>query len=266
METNYTDLTLHKVENSSKGQNVIPVNDYKELFQAGNQAGRWKRKTVILSGDPGIGKTTICKKVAWDWATGLFTTFTIVFLVSMQLIKPGDTMENIIMQQTPKLEGLGISEKKLKNLLDNFGKRCLIMFDGYDEFVAKNKNNADLIRIFQGRKFLHCNLLLTSRPHAVTNIKKYFQYDVRVQGFSKKNARLFASRVLKEPLHADLVMEIQCISVGDLQNCGDLLHASPMLLLFVCILANNKEIDLTQKTTPLGEITSDCSDGFTKST
>ena len=78
--------------------------------------------------------------------------------------------------------------------------------------------------------------------------------DVTVQGFSRVNARLFAARILTEPQQVDQVMEIQCISVGDQQNAGHLLHASPMLLLFVCILANNDEIDLTQKKTPLGEI------------
>ena len=95
---------------------------------------------------------------------------------------------------------------------------------------------------------------MTSRPHAITKIKKYFQCDVTIQGFSRTNARLFAARILTEPRQVDQVMEIKCISFGDQQNAGHLLHASPMLLLFVCILANAKEIDLTRKKTPLGEI------------
>ena len=32
---------------------------------------------ILIKGDPGMGKTTLCKKIAWDWAKRLFTTFTL---------------------------------------------------------------------------------------------------------------------------------------------------------------------------------------------
>ena len=258
METNYTELSLQKIEDTPKGQTSVPLHDYRELFQedqsANKQAGRWKRKTVIMTGDPGIGKTTMCKKVVWDWAKGLFTMFTVVFLISMQMIKPGDLIENIILQQTPTLEGLGISEKRLKRFLDCFGDRCLIVLDGYDEFVAGNKENVDLTKVLAGRKFLNCSLLLTSRPHSVEQIKVHFRSYVRVQGFSQENAREFASSVLTNQDQLSLVMDIQCINITSHLKEGDSLHASPMLLIFVCILANNNEINLVRKETTLGEI------------
>ena len=115
---------------------------------------RRKRKTVLITGEPGIGKTTICKNVAWDWAKGFLTVLTIVFFVSMQLINPGDSIEEIIIQQNPELEGLKISEKKLKHFLESFGDQCLLILDDYDEFVAENKENVDSNRVLEGRKFL----------------------------------------------------------------------------------------------------------------
>ena len=52
-------------------------------------------------------------------------------------------LKKIIKQQNPKLEGLNISKKKLKHFLESFGDQCLIILDGYDEFVAENKENVD---------------------------------------------------------------------------------------------------------------------------
>ena len=66
-------------------------------------------KKVLFKGDPGSGKTTISKKVHSDWVQGIFTAVTIIFFVSMKLVKPGDPIENVIIQQKPVLEAIGIT-------------------------------------------------------------------------------------------------------------------------------------------------------------
>ena len=71
-------------------------------------------KKILIKGDPGMGKTTLCKKIAWDWANKIFTTFSMVFFVFLKLVKPSDAVENIIVQQNPFIRGLHITEKKTK--------------------------------------------------------------------------------------------------------------------------------------------------------
>ena len=71
-------------------------------------------KKVLLKADPGMGKTTFGKHLAYDWAKGLFTAFTIVFFVTLKLVKPGDAIENIIIQQTPALAGLGVKQEQIR--------------------------------------------------------------------------------------------------------------------------------------------------------
>ena len=88
---------------------------------------------ILIKGGPGMGKTTLCKKIAWDWAKKLFTTFSIVFFVFLKLVRPGDAVENVIVQQNPFIRGLSITEKRLKGILDTFGNKCLIILDGLDE-------------------------------------------------------------------------------------------------------------------------------------
>ena len=77
----------------------------------------WKHEgnRVLVKSDPGMGKTTWAKKIAHDWAVGLFRLFATIFFVSLMLVRPGDAIENIIIQQTPPLEGLGIKNQQLQN-------------------------------------------------------------------------------------------------------------------------------------------------------
>ena len=59
----------------------------------------------------------------------------IVFFVFLKLVRPGDAIENIIIDQNPSLEGLCISRQKLENIFETFGNRCLFILDGLDEHV-----------------------------------------------------------------------------------------------------------------------------------
>ena len=73
-------------------------------------------KKILAKGDPGTGTTTFCKKVACDWAKGIFTAYSIVFFVFLKLVNPGDAIENIIIQQMPVFQGLNISPRELKSI------------------------------------------------------------------------------------------------------------------------------------------------------
>ena len=258
METLYTELKMEKTENTLAGEKCTPISDYKELFQdiqpVLSKVSKPKQKRIIGSGDPGIGKTTFAKKAAWDWARGIFTTFSIVFFVSLKLVKLDDTIENIIIQQTPALEGLNVREEKLKQILDVFGSKILIIMDGYDEISSENKENKDLSKLFQGKKYPRCSILITSRPHSVSNIPGHFQFVVNIRGFTKELAHQFASDALIDPSQVDSVLQVECVNVRDNLRRGDTLYASPMLLLFLCILTNSGDIDPERKDITVGEI------------
>ena len=158
MDKLYTELTLERLENQVMEYKGTTIYEYKELFQDISSKdsedsstaskvnaladGKKARKTlprkkraikILLKGDPGMGKTTLMKKIGWDWAKGIFTTFTIVFFVFLKLVEPGEAIENIIVRQTPALEGMSISPKKLRQILEQFSEQCLLILDGLDE-------------------------------------------------------------------------------------------------------------------------------------
>ena len=162
---------------------------------------------ILIKGGPGMGKTTFCKKIAWDWAKKLFTTFSIVFFVFLKLVKPGDAVENIIVQQNPFIRGLSITEKRLKGILDTFGNKCLIILDGLDEHALGT--NKDVLKIIRGERCLNCNIIVTSRPHSTSIIQQYFPTIVRVDGFTIEKAEQFVSKILRDKKKIEAVLDFK---------------------------------------------------------
>ena len=63
---------MEKVENKANMELTTKITNYRELFKHCNegvgQTRRGKGKRVLVKADPGNGKTTFVRKVAWDWA------------------------------------------------------------------------------------------------------------------------------------------------------------------------------------------------------
>ena len=265
MDELYSELTLEQIENKPRGATSVKLNNYSQLFEEKETAAlqelrpeqepppknkrKQKGKKILAKGEPGMGKSTFGRKVAYDWAKGMFIAVSVVFFVSMKLIRPGQTIENII-HQTPVIEGLGVDEVKLKSILEGLGSKSLIIFDGLDEYDLRRSD--DVRKIVEGRKLLYCNILLTSRPHAVDKISRYFPTHVRIDGFSKENAKHFVTKYVANPAKS-----LDCLNFHRNNFTFVFVHSScfcPLLLLFICILVDNDEKAFADKFIPLGEI------------
>ena len=203
---------------------------------------------VLLKAEQGFGKTTLSRKISWDWAMCIFTTFSIVFFVSLKLVRPGDAIENIIIQQTPPLQGMSVTPNKLKNILDTFGHRCLIILDGLDELPAKSK--PEIEQIIKGQKLFYCNIFLTSRPHTVAEFENDFQRVARLQGFTREHTDELISKFFTDEKQRSEVQKFTT-KHGLLH---DSLHTCPILLVFICILSKNGHLDTTASCITTGDI------------
>ena len=207
-----------------------------------------KGKKILAKGDPGMGKSTLGRKIAYDWAKGVFTAVSVVFFVSMKLIRPGQSIENIIIRQNSRLEALSVTEQKMKNMLNAFGDSCLIIFDGLDEHDYGA--NEDIVSITEGRRLLFCNILVTSRPHCTEKIEVHFPTKVRVEGFTKDHANQFISKSVNQNAKIQAVVALNNDSFISQKSP----YSCPMILLFLCILVNGDELDLHRRVVPVGEV------------
>ena len=260
MDELYTELTLEKNDRTLFKKEHVKLENYKELF-AWHNPGMLKyidiryysphpfpMRKILIKGGPGMGKTSLSKKIAWDWAKRLFVKVSIVFFVFLKLVKPGDFIEDAIVQQTRKLQKKQIERKRLINILEHFGHRCLLILDGYDECLLGQ--NEQLTDILSGLKFENCNIILTSRPHSIVDIEEYFDTIISVEGFTQSEARKFASRIVDDRKKIKAVLNFN--PAGERSDRP--VHNAPILLSFLCVLVREDNIDLSDKTISIGEI------------
>ena len=238
----YTELTLEKIENELLGLKMVTLQSYEEMFKS---KGRDK---ILIKGDPGMGKTTLLKKVGWDWARGEFKLYSIVLFVFLKFVQPGDSIENVIMKQNPELEGLGITAEKLCTILDRFSDRCFLILDGLDEHGLGQ--NLDVLKIIRNSKLLRCGIVVSSRPHSTRKVESDFPTCIRVDGFNNEQAERFISNFFIDKSRIEEIMKFKPSDSREnfpIQQC-------PILLSFFCVLVAEQEIDLSDKTISMGDI------------
>ena len=281
MEDLYTELNLEKINGKPTGEEVKKLNHYKDVlvnildskvrtdkqfswekslipekihsgvntdFIKNVRTQMRKGKKILFKGDPGMGKTTLMKKIVWDWASWIFTTFTIVFFVLLKIVNPGDFIENVITDQNPVLEGLGITPEKLRTILDIFGNRCLLILNGLDEHALGE--NEDVLKIIRGQKLLDCNVTVSSRPHSTQKIQQYFPIIVRDDGFPRNKAEAFACKLLSDQ---NKIQDVLNFAPTDFRKDVPI-YKCPILLSFMCLLVREDDIDFLSTTIHTGEI------------
>ena len=137
---------------------------------------------TIVEGSPGIGKTTFCLKLAYDWAHGnipsecSFPKFEFVFLLKCRDID-GDIVEAIREQLLPR-----DMEKSVKKLLQfmkdirNQEKLTLIILDGLDELPEKSRHHVG--ELLHRRILTFCYVLATTRQERGIEVRKSVIFDI----------------------------------------------------------------------------------------
>ena len=219
---------------------------------------------MLVEGSPGIGKTTFCLKLAYDWANqNTATTFTSPSFEFVLLLKcrdiDGDIMEAIIEQLLPKDIEVNTREKLLDFLRDTRNQeRTLIILDGLDELPEKSKHHVD--ELLHRRILAFCYVLATSRQERGIDVRKKFVFAIllQIEGFTESDAFEYIRKHFKTvgPEHLlkgeRLIKEIK-------ENT--LLHAlrnNPLNLLLLCVIYQDYEGKLPSSRTELYQIIVRC--------
>ncbi|KAM5124886.1 NACHT, LRR and PYD domains-containing protein 3-like [Mantella aurantiaca] len=173
-----------------------------------NRLFRWNQKSqcvphaVMVSGVPGIGKTTLVQKFVNDWVTGKhYQRFAFVFLFRFRdLNRLGDvSLEEMILHQYPYLES------QIGNILQH-PERLLFIFDGLDESIHQMNFRSSKLSNPKQRKFFGeivvslvrqsllqgCSVLITSRPTRLASVDTgVFQRIAEIMGFLHGDRRIF---------------------------------------------------------------------------
>ena len=161
---------------------------YGDLFKV--ESGKRRVRKVLVEGDAGIGKTTLCIAVSEDWANGkLFQQFELVLLLPLRMkavASAGSLPELLqLLHPSPRL-----CDSVARYLEDEEGESVLIIADGWDELgESQRQKGTFLYQFLFGHGFCLMSVVVTSRPSASATLRKLPDIDqfVEVHGFSKEH-------------------------------------------------------------------------------
>ena len=210
------------------------------MFDIFKSPGIGEDVMTIVEGSPGIGKTTFCLKLAYDWALGnipsecSFPKFEFVFLLKCRDID-GDIMEAISEQLLPRDMEKSV-EKLLHFMKDihNQERLILIILDGLDELPEKSRHHVD--ELLERRILPFCFVLATTRQERGIEVRKSVVFDIHleIKGYTENDSIAYVRRhfetIGQSPKGERLIEEMQ-------QNT--FLHAlrnNPLNLLLLCVV------------------------------
>ena len=161
---------------------------YGDLFKV--ESGKRRVRKVLVEGDAGIGKTTLCITVSEDWANGkLFQQFELVLLLPLRMkavASAGSLPELLkLLHPSPRL-----CDSVARYLEDEEGESVLIIADGWDELGESDRQEGSFLYQFLfSHRFCLMSVVVTSRPSASAPLRELPDIDrfVEVHGFSKEH-------------------------------------------------------------------------------
>ena len=203
---------------------------------------------TIVEGSPGIGKTTFCLKLAYDWANQSSSAtslpeFELVLLLKCRDID-GDLTEAITEQLFPKDMSKDAREELVRFLEDiENQERVLIILDGLDELAEKSKHYVD--DLLHRKRWAFCYVLATTRQEKGIEVRKQpeflFNSFLQIEGFTEEDSFEYIRRHFKiaGPEHSSkgekLIEEIKENAL--LQD----LQTNPLNLLLLCVVYEDHE-------------------------
>ena len=172
---------------------------HNDLFKV--TEGKKPVRKLIVEGNAGIGKTTLCTMLTEEWANGkIFTQFDCVLLLPLRerSVSTATTLPQLfkLLHSSERIRTSVIEE-----LEEREGEGVLIIADGWNELDQENRSESSFLDTFLfGNILPFLCVLLTSRPSASAPLHNLPTVDrlVEVVGFNEENVKQYIESEFEE--------------------------------------------------------------------
>ncbi|CAH3185440.1 unnamed protein product [Porites lobata] len=245
----YTRLRMVSREKRARTTAEQRVVETTEIFKPHDECK--KPRKVLIEGKPGMGKTTYCNKVAYDWAINIdneedcFPEFEMVLLLKCRDVEIESDLWGAIDDQLLPDEIHQKEREKFFEFIRQNQSKVLLILDGLDELPSsKLPGFTDVI---QGKMLPLCHLVVTARHEAGIPMRKVCDTLLEIEGFTYQESKEFIHKYFagKEDLAEKLLDKIQ------IEKRLKEMTANPLNTALLCLLCEDFQGILPESRTQL---------------
>ncbi|XP_072176989.1 uncharacterized protein [Diadema setosum] len=190
----YTDLSL--IDQSDMHKTPL---SYEDIL---NNNGRLSKR-LLIQGEGGVGKTTLCAKIAWDWCQGrVLQHVEMLLFIPLQDVTDDKSIGTIVNRYLS--DSNAATHKQIDDYISKNPSKVLLVFDGLDEFRGKldGKSSSEVIRILGFEQYKSCKVIVTTRPWRTDefmeekNLASAYTF-ISIEGFNKENLSTYIKRYFR---------------------------------------------------------------------
>ncbi|XP_077991469.1 uncharacterized protein LOC144445699 [Glandiceps talaboti] len=211
---------LRVVENDNRGQyekGEVLSNEH-DIFEKSENG--CSARCIKIDGGPAMGKSTFCRKLAYDWACDDLPQFELLFLLEMRHVSESKhRLEEIVFEQLmPKDVPITLSD--LAAYVGHNQNSVLYLFDGFDEIKQKSKSNSDISDVIMRKMLPWCTVATTTRPHECDKDLKKCDVHFTIEGFTPDDAIGYIERYFSKATDQaqSLISKLKLRNVPTLPN------------------------------------------------
>ncbi len=203
-------------------ENIYRAKEPVDVAEIVTKATSHNYSRSVIFGKPGVGKTTLCKYIAYNWAIDkLYTEFDL--LIYIPLRRYSKDIKNSIKDIYQEID-LDIPTNN----------KTLLLLDGYDEL--SNDDKSRLNTELKEQKFN--NYIVTTRPYGYAKGAIDINKEFETVGFTNENIELYIEKFFTDnPNKADRLKSY----IKNSQNINQIAHI-PIMLTIICILYKKDNI------------------------
>ena len=195
--------------------NKIILIDIEDVLKP-NESGQ--SLTVVIDGPPGIGKTTLCRKLLNMWANGQIEhqQYDLVIYCPLRYdnVAQTSTLQELFVYQCDEVVTV------IKWFQKRHGEGLLIIFDGWDELSLELRQSSLATRIICKELLVKCSVIVTSCSYASSSLLDLDSINrhVQVMGFTEHEINNVVHGTLQKTPHLaeKLVQDLEVR--GDVQS------------------------------------------------